>query len=143
VGFGGVSFRLLGQRGPEATGTIDRTRWPDDAALIAAIEAFAGPLSTFEGVPVRQGETPDNPTVTPMGGGWVPPELASQGAAPHPRRSGCTGHPTADDRHATKPKLCATGTTERRSYATILRSPDGRRTGTALSRCADPDHIRE
>lgn len=80
MGFGGVSFRLLGQRGPEATGTIDRTRWPDDAALVAAIEAFAGPLSTFEAVPVRQGETPDNPTVTPMGGGWVPPELARRSA---------------------------------------------------------------
>ena len=139
MGFGGVSFRLVGQRGPEATATVDRTRWPDDAALIAAIEAFAGPLSTFEGTPVQQGETPENPTTTPMGAAGCRRNLASQGAAPHPRRSGCTDHPATDDRHAPN-QIAPNWDTGGRSYATILRSPDGRRTGTALSRCADPDH---
>jgi hypothetical protein len=83
---GVVSFRRARQRGPEAKATVDRTRWPDDAAMIAAIEAFAGPLQSFEGGPLRQGETPAAETVTPMRAGWVPPEprQPGSGAAPPP-----------------------------------------------------------
>ena len=79
-----VSFRRAGQRGPEAKATVDRTRWLDDAALIAAIEAFAGPLQAFEGVPLHQGETPANKPTTPMGAGWVPPEPRQPGSGAAP-----------------------------------------------------------
>lgn len=82
--FGVVSFRLVGQRGPEAKATIDRTRWPDDAALIAAIEAFSGPLQSFQGVALRSGETPAFKPVMPTFAGWVPPapRQPGNGAAP-------------------------------------------------------------
>jgi hypothetical protein len=77
-------FRRLGQPGRDARVVIDRTRYPDQAAQIAAIEAFAGPLQSFEGVPVRQGETPTSEPIVPMGAGWVPsePRQPGSGAAP-------------------------------------------------------------
>jgi hypothetical protein len=77
-------FRRLGQTGRDARVILDRTRWPDNAAIIRAIEAFAGPLATFDGVPVRQGETPTSEPVVPMGAGWIAPapRQPGSGAAP-------------------------------------------------------------
>ena len=81
---GVVSFRRVGQRGPEAKATVDRARWPNDTALIEAIEAFAGPLSSFEGVSLRQGETPASEPVKHPGAGWIAPapRQPGSGAAP-------------------------------------------------------------
>jgi hypothetical protein len=81
---GGVSFRRTGQRGPEAKATVDRARWPDNAALIAEIEAFAGPLQAFEGVMLRRGETPPADPIMRPGAGWIAPapRQPGSGAAP-------------------------------------------------------------
>jgi hypothetical protein len=52
--FGVYRFRRIEQPGRDARIIVDRTRWPNDAALIAAIEAFAGPLQSFQGVSVQR-----------------------------------------------------------------------------------------
>ena len=77
-------FRRVGQTGRDAKATVDRTRWPDDAALIAAIEAFTGPLQSFQGAPVPRGAAGAAMPATPMGAGWVPPapRRPGRGAAP-------------------------------------------------------------
>jgi hypothetical protein len=79
-----VSFRLAGQRGPEAKASVDRTRWPDDAALIAAIETFAGPLQSFQGVALRSGATPANAPPMQPNAGRVPPEPCQPGSGAAP-----------------------------------------------------------
>ena len=94
------SYRLAGQRGRPSVVLVS----PHHTDPKAAAEAVLGPVVAFEPAPVQPPQhcpeaPPMDATAAARKGGlrppshtvWVPRRpLASRGAAPHPRRSGCT-----------------------------------------------------
>jgi hypothetical protein len=81
---GVVFYRRVGQRGPEAKLWLDRSRYPDRASAISAIEASIGPLQSFEGVAVQPASAAPSDGPVRQPGPWMAPEplRPGSGAAP-------------------------------------------------------------
>jgi hypothetical protein len=74
---------------------LDRSRYPDAASAIAAIEAAIGhKLQSFEGVAARpDSETPDTERVQQPDPGWFPAETRQPGGGAAPPSNMVHGPP--------------------------------------------------
>jgi hypothetical protein len=82
---GGVSYRRLGQRGPEAKATIDRSRYPDDGErTTAAWTAAVGPLQSFQGVAVQSVGIFPTSGLAAAAATWLAPAPRQPGAGAAP-----------------------------------------------------------
>jgi hypothetical protein len=80
-----VSYRRAGQRGPDARALLDRSRYPDQASVVVAIEAAIGcKLQMYEGVTLRRDDEPPAAGADQRPEPWIAPapRQPGSGAAP-------------------------------------------------------------